>query len=73
MSVITTMSSRSMGSAILGRKLLVLKFYLIDVLVSASETALNHGLTEDIISKSEDNNFKHAVTFSTGFQQLRYY
>lgn len=29
------MSSKSMGSAILGRKLLVLKFYLTDVLVSA--------------------------------------
>lgn len=67
------MSSKSMGSAILGRKLLVLKFYLNDVLVNASETALNHGLTEGIISKSEGNHFKHALTFSAGFQQLRYY
>lgn len=51
MSVVTTISNKSIGSAILGRKLLVLKFYLIDVLVNACETDLNHGLTEGIISK----------------------
>lgn len=67
------MSSKSMGSAIPGRKLFVLKFYLIDVLVNACETALNHGLTQGIISKSEGDNFKDALSTSAGFQQLRYY
>lgn len=61
-----------MGSAILDRELLVLKFYLSDVLVNACETALNHGLTEGIISESEEH-FIDALSTSAGFQQLRYY
>lgn len=67
------MPSKSMGSAILDRELLVLKFYLSDVLVNACETALNHGLTEGIISESEEEHFKDALSPSAGFQQLRYY